>query len=50
MEIKKEWFKDNFEQKFYLFCHQKEFKSGSLIEKYSEKLAQNKNIDKSTNV
>lgn len=30
MEIKKEWFKDNFEQKFYLFCRQKEFK----IEKY----------------
>lgn len=38
-KIKKEWFKENFEQKFYLFCRQKEFK----IEKYSEKLAQLKN-------
>ena len=31
MEIKKDWFKENFEQKFYLFCRQKEFK----IEKYN---------------
>jgi hypothetical protein len=34
MEIKKEWFKDNFEQKFYLFCSQKEFK----IEKINNEL------------
>ncbi len=43
MEIKKEWFKENFEQKFYLFCRQKELKNGSIIDKFSEKFAQNKN-------
>lgn len=35
MEIKKEWFKENFEQIFYLFCREKEFE----IKKYNESLA-----------
>lgn len=38
MEIKKEWFKKDFNQIFYLFCREKEF----TIEKYTEKLAQSK--------
>ena len=42
-KIKEEWFKKNFEQEFYLFCRGKELKNGSIVEKFSEKLAQLKN-------
>ena len=40
MTINSDWIKKDFKQKYFLFCREKEIKSVSLIEKYSEILAQ----------
>ena len=43
MTIDSRWLKTDFKQKYFLFCREKEFESSSLIKKYSDLLAQNKN-------
>lgn len=43
MTIDSRWLKKDFKQKYFLYCREKKLESGSLIKKYSNLLAQNKN-------